>query len=667
MISGAESVLTSPERTVALLLLLSVAALAVWTVYRRFALIRSGRPVPAAPEGTGGALGRFLLYVPGQWSNIRNLGFKDLAGLQHLMLFWGAIFFFLYYALFFFLGDGLGFAAVVRENSPARVFLALTEIFGILLIVALVWGLARRTVLKPARLGPNFEGGLFAAITLAASALLLCFFSLEALRFNLQLASYTGPVSGLLAEIFGSLPPGTQALMFHGVWWVQTAMIVGFMVYVPYSDHQHALFAPFNILASHPQPKGRCSKVELNDSYRGVSVPEDFTWKQLLEVYGCTQCGRCQEACPAAAAGKALSPKKIIQHIRVSIDQAGKLSPFWHKAENGAGTELQHRVSDEELWSCTTCMACVEACPAFVSSLDKIIDLRRDRVMARNRFFPEVSNLFRDLENFGDVFGKGRSRREDWTLGKEVRVLSEQGEADTLFWVGCQASFHDRHRTSATNLVEVLTKGGVNLAIMGKGELCCGDPLRRLGNEYQYRNMVRKNIDSLKKLHFKRIVTYCPHCYNTLKNEYPQYGADFEVVHYTEMLQDLISTGALKTTKQALPAKVTYHDPCYLARGNNLTKGREVLDALPGGCTLDVERSGAQTFCCGGGGGTMWMRETGGSKINELRVKELMKDAPDVIATSCPYCVVMLEDGIKSLGVENVVCKDLIEIVRETV
>lgn len=664
--SGAESVLTSPERMAALLLLLAVAILAVSIVCRRVALIRSGRPVAAAPEGTGGALARFLLYVPGQWSNIRNLSIKDLAGIQHLMLFWGALFFFVYYALFFFVGDALGFASLLRGSALAQGFLGLTELFGVLLIVALIWGLARRTLLKPARLGPHFEGGLFAAITVAASALLICYFGLEALRFNLQTVSYTGPVSGLFADWLAALPSGTQAQLFHTAWWIQTAMLACFMVYVPYSDHQHAIFAPFNILASHPQPHGRFFPSGLQESYRGLAGPTDFTWKQMLEVYGCTQCGRCQEACPAATAGKALSPKKIIQHVRGSIDEAGKLVPFWHKAEAAGSVELQHRVCDEEVWSCTTCMACAEACPAFVSPLDKIVDLRRDRVMARSRFFPELTNLFRDLENFGDVFGKGKSRREDWTLGGDVRVLSEQGQADTLFWVGCQASFHDRHTKSAKSVAEVLAKGGVDMAIMGKGELCCGDPLRRLGNEYQYRNFVRKNIENLKKLHFKRIVTYCPHCYNTLKNEYPQFGGEFEVVHYTELLQDLIGSGSLKLKKQ-LPAKVAYHDPCYLARGNNLTKGREVLDALPGASTLDVERSGAKTFCCGGGGGAMWMRETGGAKINELRVRELVQDGPEVIATSCPYCVVMLEDGIRSLGVENVKCKDLIEMVRESV
>jgi Fe-S oxidoreductase len=351
------------------------------------------------------------------------------------------------------------------------------------------------------------------------------------------------------------------------------------------------------------------------------------------------------------------------------MDETGKIVPFWKgggKDGKGEPGDAAERISDEELWSCTTCMACVKACPAFISSLDKIVDLRRDRVLARSKFFPELTNLFKDLENFGDVFAKGVARREDWAVGRNVKVLSDHNEADTLFWVGCQASFHDRHQKSAINLADVLRRGGVDLAIMGKGELCCGDPLRRLGNEYQYQNFVRRNVEQLKKLRFKRIVTYCPHCYNTLKNEYPQFGGKFEVVHYTELLGDLISTGAL-SLKNSEPVKVAYHDPCYLARGNGIVKGGDILAGLPGASSLEIERSGENTFCCGGGGGAMWMRDTGGAKINEMRVKELVKDNPEVIATSCPYCVVMLEDGIRSLGLEKVKCKDLIEIVSEMV
>lgn len=672
MPSEAQSVLTAFERASLFFLLIVAMGVAVRTLYRRYSLISSGRPTVATDKEKCGRLQRFLLYVPGQWSNIRNISPKDLGGLQHLFLFWGAIMFSVYYLVFFFIGDGIGFNAQLRENMFARIFLPVTEVFGILLLTALAWGLLRRIVTKPKRLGPHFEGTLFLVISLSAYVLLTCFFSLEGLRFNLGLSSYAGPVSGVLAGWFQGMAGGgvdSLAPLFHTLWWLQGILMACFIIYVPYSTHQHALFAPFNILTSTSRPKGTVAPIRLDGNYRGLAGLQDFTWKQLLELYGCTHCGRCQDACPAATAEKALSPKKIIQDLRIWMDETGKIRPFWKKEQQhgsamsaGAGD----RISDDELWSCTTCMACVQACPAFISSLDKIIDLRRDRILSKSRFFPEVINLFKDLEDYGDVFGRGNARREDWALGKNVNVLAQGGEVDTLFWVGCQASFNDRNRKSAVNLVEVLGRAGVDLAILGKGELCCGDPLRRLGNEYQFQNMVRRNIEYLKKLRFKRIVTYCPHCYNSLKNEYPQFDGNFEVVHYTELLQNLIRAGKLDFGKE-VPAKIAYHDPCYLARGNNIENGRDILAGLPGVNSVPVERCGENTFCCGGGGGAMWMRETGGSKINELRVKELVKDSPDVIATSCPYCVVMLEDGVKSLGLEKVKCKDLIEIVREMV
>lgn len=671
MIPAAESVLSFPERVAFLTLLILFGGVALRTYYRRFALIRLGRTAAPAAGGAPGRWKRFLVYVPGQWSNIRTISRKDLGGAQHLVLFWSAICLAGYYLFFLVLGEGLGAFAVARESAMAHGYLLVTEILGVLILLALGWGLVRRTVTKPARLGPDYEERLFLFITLAAYLLLACFFCLGGLRFNLGMTTHVGPVTGLLAQVLQAVPGGNEAQsgLFHLFWWIQAGIMVCFMIYVPYSDHQHALFAPFNIFASRPQPKGRFAPVEMDHTYRGLAGLEDFTWKQLLELYGCVQCGRCQEACPAHAAGKDLSPKKVIQDLRVWMDDKGQIKPFWKGGKasgNPKSEEAAGRVSDAELWSCTTCMACVQACPAFVSALDKIVDLRRDRVLAQSHFYPEVSNLFRDLENFGDIFGKGKATREDWASGRNLKVLSEGTQADTLFWVGCQASFHDRSKASAIKLAEVLTRCGIDLAILGKGELCCGDPFRRLGNEYQFQNFARKNIETLKKFRFKRIVTYCPHCYNTLRNEYPQFDGKFEVVHYTELFAELIRKGTLKF-KQSPQTRVVYHDPCYLARGSDVTKGHEVLAALPGAEPVALENSGKQTFCCGGGGGAMWMRESGGAKINELRVQQLTKEKPEVIATSCPYCVVMLEDGIKSLGLEKVECKDLIELVKETV
>lgn len=669
MIPAGESILTLPERVVMFVLLCSVATMALRTYYRRYLLIRQGRSCSSAEEGNPGWLVRMLVYVPGQWSNIRTISPKDLGGAMHLVLFWSAICFAFYYFLFLILGEALGLFKSVFESLMAHNFLLLTEIMAVLVLVALAWGLVRRVFVKPSRLGPDYEVGLFLFITLAGYLLFACFFCLGALRYNLGMTTYLGPVTGVLAGLLESIVGGTdgQSLLFHLVWWIQVAVILCFMIYVPYSDHQHAVFAPFNIFNTKPQPKGRLSKLTMDKSYHGLTELENFTWKQLLELYGCAQCGRCQDACPAYAAGKDLSPKKIIQDLRVWMDETGKIKPFWKKGHDGfaKSPDAARRISDAELWSCTTCMACVESCPAFVSSLDKIVDLRRDRILAKSEFYPEVVNLFRDLENFGDIFGRGKAGREDWALGRKLKVLSRDNQTDVLFWVGCQTTFDDRNKSSAIKLAEILTHCGIDLAILGKNESCCGDPFRRLGNEFQYQNFARKNITTLQNLSFKRIVTYCPHCYNTLKNEYGQFGGKFEVIHYTELFDELLAAGKLKLNGTS-KTKVVYHDPCYLARGNDLTKGREVLEALPGIVSLPLEKSGTKTFCCGGGGGAMWMRESGGNKINELRIQQLVQESPDIIATSCPYCIVMLDDGIKSLGLEKVRCKDLIELVSET-
>lgn len=663
MIPAGENILTMPERILLLVLLLVFTTMALRTYNRRYQLIRSGCATEDGQKNPG-AVVRFLKYVPGQLSNIRTISVKDLGGAMHLVLFYSAIIFAIYYGCYLVLGDILGLFRGAFESGPGHAFLFLTELMAVLVLVALLWGLVRRMIVKPMRLGPDYEVGLFLFVTCAGYSLFICFFLLGGLRYNLGMSSYIGPVTGIIAN---ALHGSSQVGLFHLMWWVQAAIILCFMLYVPYSDHQHAMFAPFNILLSPPKPRGAFSKLELDTNYKGADSLENFTWKQLLEFYGCAQCGRCQAVCPAYAAGKDLSPKKIINDLRIWMDDTGGIKPFWKKdKKSGKSVEASGRILDSELWSCTTCMACVEACPAFVSSLDKIMDLRRDRVMAKSEFYPEVIPLFRSLENFGDIFGCGKASRGDWAMGRGIKILTQDNEADMLFWVGCQTTFDDRSKGSAVKLAEILTHCGIDLAILGKNESCCGDPFRRLGNEYQYQNSAKQNIEVLQKLRFKRIVTYCPHCYNTLKNEYPQFGADFEVIHYTELFDELIEKGLLKP-KSSSGARVVFHDPCYLARGNDLTKGHNVLQALPGITPVALEQSSNNTFCCGGGGGAMWMRESGNAKINELRVKQLVKNEPEVIATSCPYCIVMLDDGLSSLGHDRIQCKDLIELVHETI
>jgi Fe-S oxidoreductase len=303
----------------------------------------------------------------------------------------------------------------------------------------------------------------------------------------------------------------------------------------------------------------------------------------------------------------------------------------------------------------------------YIPCFDKLMDMRRNQVMMEGSFYSELRPFFRDVETFGDTFGKGKAYREDWASGLGIKAFPECQQAETLFWVGCQAAFHERGRLIAASLAHIFRAAGIDFAVLGKNELCCGDPIRRVGNEYLFQKFAQRNIELLNNLEFKRIVTYCPHCYNTLKNEYPQFHGVFQLVHYTELLRDLIEDGKIEITGET-HRKIVYHDPCYLARANDIHQGpRDVLASIPGMEILEPEYSRRSTFCCGAGGGHMWMREAPGRKLGEVRVEALLKSSPGMIVTSCPYCMVMLDDALRSLGVEEVKCMDIIELIRDAV
>jgi len=662
---------TPLERTLYVILMLGALAISARICRIRMATIRRGRkPSGEIPPPRGGWR-RALVYIVGQWSGLQNARLKDLAGIQHVLLFWGSIVFLTSYLLVIIAGDAAGLGQSVRNPGFFKSIIFAGDIAGLAIIVGLCWGLLRRWMVKPARLGPDYEVGKFSLIVCSAFLLFIVYYILEAIRLNVEFVSWAGPMSVIAAKALKLLAIEThdQKALFPLFWWGQALLSAGFILYVPFSSHQHPLFAPLTIFQGPHQPRGRLSKVALNESYGGVSKPEDFDRRQLMELYACTQCGRCQDACPASTAAKPLSPKLIIQKLKDSMDAGSGINRFRRKRSKVQGNgqvDMAGGISDDELWSCTTCMACIERCPVFVSALDKIIDVRRDRVMMQSRFFPEVTNLFNDTETFGDTFGKGKAFRQDWLMGKDVNVLQPSDKVETLFWVGCLGNFHDRTKIVAAAFVDLLKKFDSNFAILGKAEMCCGDPVRRLGNEYLYQELARKNIEVLNDLQFDRIVTYCPHCYNTLKNEYPGLGGRYEVFHYTELLAEWIRREPL-SIHGGSDATVVFQDPCYLARGNDLDSApREILDSITGIRSLEAADTKEKTFCCGGGGGQMWVRETGGERINELRVKQLAGSNPDVIATACPYCMVMIEDGLKSLsGFEALQCKDIIQIVSE--
>jgi Fe-S oxidoreductase len=600
---------------------------------------------------------------------------EPVAGVMHLAIFWG--FMVLVVAVLESIGEGI--AGHFSFRFLGRIYSLITfsqEIFCLLVAVAIAMALWRRFVSKVRRLQVDTNGNLDAALIL-----IWIFFIVTTLLFQnavrISLGQYEAglhyPISSHLASMFsGSNAASVWSL---GFWWTHILLVLGFLNYLPYSKHLHVLTSIPNVFFSNLKPRGALKPINLNDETAakfGVSDVEDLTWKQLLDGYTCTECGRCDSVCPANLTGKRLSPRKImVDTRRRTMEKAPMLVQGMQSSENPelfAHTLVDQFITEDELWACTTCMACVYECPVMIEHVDEIVDMRRGLVLNESRFPAELRATFDNLERNFTPWGFSHSSRADWAEGMEIPRMSDAVEVDVLFWVGCAGAYDARYRKVTQAFSQLMKHAGVKFAILGLEEKCNGDAARRMGNEYLAQTLMNENVGMLNRYNVKKIVTTCPHCFHSLKKEYPQFGGNYEVVHHTDFLLDLVNRGKIKISGSQR-STITFHDSCYLARYNGIIDSpRALLNSLPQSSVIEMPRSKDKGLCCGAGGGRMWMEEKEGKRINIERTEEALSTNASTIGTACPFCMTMMTDGVKAKEAgDRAQVKDIAELLWEAV
>jgi Fe-S oxidoreductase len=612
-----------------------------------------------------------LFHVVAQWCQFKTLSLKDLSGLGHVFMAWGFFIFAIYYFLFIIIGAGFGISEIMKSNSFFYYYSWVMDIAAPFIVFAALWGIIRRYIIKPPRLkGEQNVEALVILITVFIHPMTHLFKEATSIALGhlpVGLGSSLPIISSSLSQLFSGNTLSSVQSANIAFFWVHWVVVLFVLVYIAYSRYLHIIAAPFNILLSPSRLLGALKPVDLEatESF-GASSIRDFTRKQLLDCYACVICGRCQDACPAYATGKPLNPKKVVQDIKEHLLWVGP-ELIKNGAETSAaipGKELAGEViAEDEMLACTTCGACVESCPVFNNQIGMIVELRR-KLVYEGIFDKGHKRALQRVAQDSNPWGIRWNNRAK-NIG--IEEAKEGEHYDCLYWLGCVAAFDERFREVAQATANILKAAGLRFATLGVREKCCGDFVRRLGDEGLFQKLAIENIRTLQEFDFDFILTHCPHGFNTIKNEYPQFGGNFKVVHHTQLILDLLKEGKirLQESAQGTKEKVIYHDPCYLGRYNSIyQEPRQILRKIFGEI-IEFPRNRNKSFCCGAGGGNVWKEEEAGDKISVERLEEAVRANPQILATACPFCFLMFQEAIQIKGNgDGIKLGDIAEIVE---